>query len=44
MVFKVQKVADDDPHEETEMMARRQCLKLPVTAVRSDRRLAAGWA
>jgi hypothetical protein len=44
VVFEVQKVAYDDPREETETMARRQCPKLPVTAVRSDRRLAAGWA
>jgi hypothetical protein len=44
VVFEVQKVADDDPCEETGTMARQWCPKLPVTVVRSDQRLSAGWA
>jgi hypothetical protein len=41
VVFEVREVADDDPREETETMARWRCPKLPGTTVRCDRRLAA---
>jgi hypothetical protein len=41
VVFEVRGVADDDPREEADTMVRWRCPKLPGTAVRSDRRLAA---
>jgi hypothetical protein len=40
VIFEVQEVADEDPREEIEAMARWRCLKLPGTAVRSDQRSA----
>jgi hypothetical protein len=41
VVFEVWEVADDDPREETETMARWWCPELPRTMVRTDQRLAA---
>jgi hypothetical protein len=44
VVFEARKDADGDPREETEVMARWWCQRLPRMEMRSDRRLVAGRA